>query len=139
MTLEKGVLNPESRDADEMFIGWGKAPAIDRRFLLGALPVALAGTSAAAYTVASNLSDPGAGEWLTNATHSVTGYLVNHPYPMIHVPDPSSPFGVNTVLVVARGKCTSALKLDQATSRAVKADGVLIQRCLLYTSDAADE
>ncbi len=128
MTLEKGVLNPAAKDKEDMFIGWAGAPAVDRRFLLVALPASLAVTTGAAYAVASNLSDPGAGAWLTNATHSVTGVLVNRPYPMIYTADPAAPDGVRTVLVVAQGKCTSGLDLAGATGRPVRAEGVLIQR-----------
>ncbi len=128
MSMEKGVINPENRDPHEMFIGWGRAPSVDRRFLLGALPVTLAATAGGSYLVASNLSDPGAGAWLTGATHSVTGVLTNDPYPMIRTPDATSPSGMRTILIVAEGKCTSGLKLDSAKGRLVTADGVLIER-----------
>ena len=129
MSLNKGVWRPsEKNDGDEMFIGWAKTPAVDRRFLLGALPVGLAIMGGTAYGVASNLSDPGAGAWLTNATHQVTGVLSRAPYPMIRLADPDAPFGMRTVLVVAQGKCTSGLDLEAAEGRAVTADGILIQR-----------
>ena len=128
MTKQNGVLDPQNRTRDGLFIGWAKAPAVDRRFLLGAVPAAIGASGAAAYAVASNLSDPGAGAWLTGATHSVTGVLVNHPYPMIRIVDANAPGGMRTVLVVSEGKCTSGLELDQASGRAVRADGVLIQR-----------
>ena len=128
MTIERGVINPVTHDPNEMFIGWGKAPAVDRRFLLGAAPLVLAGATGVSYLVASNLSDPGAGAWLTGATHSVTGVLATDPYPMIRMPDTTSPYGMRTVLVVAEGKCTSGLKLSDAAGGFVKADGVLIQR-----------
>ncbi|MEL7488584.1 MAG: hypothetical protein AAGJ87_15370 [Pseudomonadota bacterium] len=127
-TMEKGVFNPNKGADGEMFIGWAKAPAVDRRFLFGAIPAAVATAGGAAYAVASNLADPGAGAWLTGAAHSVSGVLVNQPYPMIRMPDPTSPFGMRTVLVVSEGKCTSGLKLDEDAGRSVRADGVLIQR-----------
>jgi len=128
MSLQRGVINPEKSHADSMFIGWAPMPRIDRRFLLGALPVALATTSGASYLVASNLSDPGAGAWLTGATHTVTGVLSADPYPMIRVPDDQAPAGMRSVLIVAEGKCTSGLKLKEESGRLVKADGVLVER-----------
>ena len=129
-SLTKGVWRPADQQAkqDEMFIGWAKTPSVDRRFLLGALPLGLVGLGGVGYGVASNLSDPGAGEWLTNATHQVTGVLARAPYPMIRLADENAPFGMRTVLVVAQGKCTSGLELEAVDGRPVTADGVLIQR-----------
>ncbi len=128
MTLSKGVISPAERDRDEMFIGWAKAPPVDRRFLLGALPVGFAGIAGFSWLNATMASDPGAGQWLTGATHEVTGALITHPYPMIRVADPSAPFGVRTVLVVAEGKCNSALDLTDQNAKPVTASGVLIER-----------
>lgn len=127
MSLAKGVL-PTADKADEMFVGWAKAPAIDRRFLLVALPLSVAATTGLAYAVARSLDDPGAGAWHTGAVHKVTGVLATRPYPMLYVADPASPFGVKTVLVVAQGKCTSALDLAADDGRAFEASGVLIER-----------
>lgn len=128
MTKSKGVLDPSAQDPHEMFIGWAKAPGVDRRFLLGALPLGLAGVGGASWLIASELDDPGAGAWLTDATHRVTGLLATTPYPMIRVADPSAPFGMRTVLLVAQGKCTSALEFGSNASSAITAAGVLIQR-----------
>ena len=128
MSMRKGVLDPAAADKEDMFIGWAGAPAVDRRFLLGALPFGLAAGGGASWLIAKELGDPGAGAWLTNATHEVRGALVNAPYPMIRVSDPAAPFGMRTVLIVAEGKCTSALKLDAHEANAIKASGVLIQR-----------
>ena len=111
MTLVKGIVSPADKDREEMFIGWAKAPAVDRRFLLGALPLGLIAGGGASWLIASELGDPGAGAWYTSATHKVTGALITAPYPMLRVSDPSAPFGMRTVLIVAQGKCTSALKL----------------------------
>jgi len=123
-----GVLDPSRDDAGEMFIGWADAPAADRRFLLGALPLGLLGAGGLGWLLAAELDDPGAGAWLTNATHKVTGVLATAPYPMIRMADPSAPFGMRTVLVVATGKCTSALEFSGAAGTPVTASGVLIQR-----------
>lgn len=128
MSLTKGVLNPGERNDDEMFIGWSNAPAIDRRFLLAAMPLGLGLSGAAAYAVASNLGDPGPGSWNTGVSHAITGYLTAAPYPMIRVPDKQAPFGMRTYLVLAEQKCTSALKLGAVSARPVSAKGVLIQR-----------
>ena len=128
MSLSKGVINPAERDANDMFVGWAKASAVDRRFLLGALPVGFAGVAGFSWLNASMASDPGAGQWLTDATHEVTGILTTSPYPMIKVLDPSAPFGVRTVLVVAQGKCNSALDLVDQNAKPVTATGVLIER-----------
>ena len=128
MTKAKGVIDPSLRDGEEMFIGWAPAPAVDRRFLLGALPLGLAGAGGASWLVASELGDPGAGAWLTDATHKVTGVLAAAPYPMIRVADAAAPFGMRTVLVVAQGKCTSGLRLRAHAGTAITASGVLIQR-----------
>ena len=128
MSPTAGVIDPSRTDTYEMFIGWAKAPAVDRRFLLGALPLGLAATGGASWLAAKELDDPGAGAWLTNATHKVTGALVTQPYPMIRIADPAAPYGARSVLVVAQGKCTSALKLDTHAAQAVTASGVLIQR-----------
>lgn len=115
------------RKDEPLFIGWDKAPAIDRRFLLGAIPLSLAGVGAAAFGVAGALDDPGAGEWASGKIETVAGALIAAPYPMIRVADAAAPFGVRTWLVVAQGKCTSALKLS-AAPRLVTARGVKIAR-----------
>ncbi len=128
MSARKGVIDPAKTDAQEMFIGWAKAPAVDRRFLLGALPFGLIAGGGASWLIAAELDDPGAGAWLTNATHKVTGALITEPYPMIRVSDPSAPFGMRTVLVVAQGKCTSALQLAERDGLPFEASGVLIER-----------
>jgi hypothetical protein len=126
MSLNRGVIPPD-RD-DELYIGWAKAPAVDRRFLLGAAPLLLGASTGISWLVAKNLGDPGAGKWEQGATHIVEGALIAKPYPMIRVSDPASPFGMRTVLVVAQGKCTGALKLDDFKGQPVRASGVLIER-----------
>jgi hypothetical protein len=126
MSLNRGVI-PPARD-DDPYIGWAKAPAVDRRFLLGAAPLLLGATTGLGWLVAKNLGDPGAGKWETGATQTIEGALVAEPYPMIRVADPASPFGMRTTLVVAEGKCTSGLKLAEFDGRPVKASGVLIER-----------
>ena len=128
MTKTKGVIDPSGHDRHEMFIGWAKAPMVDRRFLMGALPLGLVGAGGASWLIASELDDPGAGSWLTDATHRVTGVLATAPYPMIRVADPAAPFGLRTVLLVAQGKCTSALEFGGNEAAAITASGVLIQR-----------
>ena len=126
MSLNRGVI-PAERD-DELFIGWAKAPAVDRRFLLGAAPVLFGATTSLGYLVARNLSDPGAGKWETGATHVIEGALIAKPYPMIRLVDQALPFGMRSVLIVAQGKCTSALKLADRNGLPVRASGVLIER-----------
>jgi|GEM_PF-333787 len=128
MSHSKGVIDPAQRDDNEMFIGWGKPPDVDRRFLLGALPIGFASVAGFSWLNASMVSDPGAGQWLTDATHEITGALITDPYPMIRIADPAAPFGVRTVLVVAQGKCTSALDLADQNAKLVTASGVLIER-----------
>ena len=128
MSARKGVIDPAKTDTQDMFIGWAKAPAVDRRFLLGALPVGLIAGGGASWLVASELNDPGAGAWLTDATHKVTGALISAPYHMLRVTDPNAPFGMRTVLIVAQGKCTSALTLADKNGLPVEASGVLIER-----------
>lgn len=126
--VSKGIINPQKKTAGEMFVGWGPAPVVDRRFLLAALPAGLAASAGASWAIAKELDDPGAGSWLTNATHQVTGVLIDHPYPMIRLADKRAPFGMRTVLVVAQGKCTSGLTLKEVSGKSVTASGVLIQR-----------
>lgn len=126
MSLNRGVIPPD-RD-DELFIGWAKAPAVDRRFLLGAAPLLFGATTGLSWLVARSLGDPGAGKWETAATHVVEGALITKPYPMIRFADPAAAFGMRTVLIVAQGKCTSALKLGKFDGLPVKASGVLIER-----------
>jgi hypothetical protein len=126
MNLNKGVIPPNS-DPD-LFIGWAKAPAADRRFLLASFPLALAGAAGLGAFAARGLGDPGAGAWRTGETHRITGVLATRPYPMMFVADPASPFDVRTVLIVAQGKCTSSLDLAAAEGRAFTASGVLIER-----------
>ncbi len=128
MTLPKGVIDPKPKNPDEMFVGWAPAPKVDRRFLLRALPLGLAGAGGGAWVIANELDDPGAGAWLTGATHEVAGALVTDPYPMLRLADPTMPGGVRTVLIVAQGKCTSALDLYEHRGSPVTARGVLIQR-----------
>ncbi len=128
MTKVEGVIDPVANDTDEMFIGWAPAPAVDRRFLLGALPLGLAASVGSSWLVSKELGDPGAGAWQTNATHRVTGVLSTDPYPMLRIADPSAPYGMRTVLIVAQGKCTSALQLADVAGKVVTAAGALIQR-----------
>ncbi len=126
MTLTRGVIAPKPEA--EMFIGWAKAPAVDRRFLLGAMPLMLAGTTGLGWLVAKELDDPGAGRWAQGATHVVEGVLSAKPYPLIRVADAAAPFGMRSVLIVAQGKCTGALKLAELDAKPVRASGVLIER-----------
>ena len=126
MTRARGVF--EKSPKGDLFIGWAKAHAVDRRFLLGAIPLGLAATTAVGLVKARNLPDPGAGAWLTGATHEVDGVLARAPYPMLRVADPASPFGMRTVLIVAQGKCTSGLDLEAVDGRMARARGVLIER-----------
>jgi hypothetical protein len=126
MSLNKGVLGPDP-DKD-LFIGWAKAPAADRRFLLLSLPLALAGAAGLGHAFARALEDPGAGAWKTGETHRITGVFATRPYPMMFVADPGSAYDVRTVLIVARGKCTSSLDLATVDGRAFEARGVLIER-----------
>lgn len=127
MSRTKGVVDPSQKDRDDFFVGYLDTPKVDRRFLLGALPVALAGGAGASWAIAKELGDPGAGSWQTGKTHEITGALVANPYPMIRMPAPGTPYGMRTALLVAIGKCTSSLKLKKEPS-AVTASGVLIQR-----------
>lgn len=126
MTFNRGVYAP--KNDDDLFIGWAKAPAVDRRFLLGAMPLTLAATTGLGWLVARELDDPGAGRWEQGATHVVEGVLSAKPYPMIRVRDEAAPFGMRSVLIVAQGKCTSGLKLADMDGLPVKASGVLIAR-----------
>lgn len=126
MTLNRGVF--PGRVDDDMYIGWAKTPAVDRRFLVAALPAMLAGVAGAAYVVASDLDDPGAGAWKTGALYRATGVLATRPYPMLRVADATAPDGVRSVLIVAQGKCTSALKLPANDGRSYAVAGALIER-----------
>ena len=128
MTFSPGVIDPSKDDKDEMFVGWAKAPKVDRRFLLGALPLGLAGAGGAGWLIANNLDGPGPGSWLNNATHSITGALVNAPYPMLRMHDPKAPFGLRSVLIVAEGKCLNTLKLGPGGTKPVTLSGSLIER-----------
>ncbi len=128
MSLKPGVLNPSKNDKHDMFVGWDKVPVVDRRFLFGALPLALLGTSGASYAIAKNVSDPGAGARLTTAPHSVTGVLVHAPYPMIRVADAASVYGLRSMLIIAQGKCNTGYDFSETQGHAVKADGVIVQR-----------
>ena len=62
-TLEPGVISP--KNTDDMFIGWTAAPKVDRRFLLGMLPLGLVAGGGASAIIARAKSDPGAGVWQT--------------------------------------------------------------------------
>lgn len=126
--LTPGITDPSISDKGEMFIGWAPAPKVDRRFLLGALPLAFAATTGISYAIASEFDDPGAGSWNTGATHAVTGAWSTYPYPALRMLDESVPGGVRTVLVVTAGKCTSVLGNTPDTARPVQASGVLIER-----------
>lgn len=126
MSFNRGVYAPGG--AGDPYIGWAKAPAVDRRFLLGAAPLLLGATTGLSFLTAGALEDPGAGRWETGATHVVEGALIARPYPMIRIADAAAPGGVRSVLVVAQGKCTSALRLAAHEGQGVRARGVLIER-----------
>ena len=128
MSKTPGIIDPHKNDPEDLFVGWAKAPRADRRFLLAALPLGLAGAAGVSWLSASSLDDPGAGAWLTGATHEITGRLLAHPYPMVLIPDENAPYGLRTVLVVTEGKCTSSLKLAAQDGNTYIAKGVLIQR-----------
>ena len=126
MSLNKGVVPPDR--AKEMFVGWAKAPAADRRFVIASFPFAVAGAAGLGALAAGSFEDAGAGAWRTGKTHRITGVLSTMPYPMMFVADPASPYDVRTVLIVAQGKCTSSLDLAANEGRAFTASGVLIER-----------
>ncbi|MBY0421929.1 MAG: hypothetical protein K2Q06_06460, partial [Parvularculaceae bacterium] len=126
MTRAQGVLGGNRET--EPFIGWAKAPAIDRRFLLAATPFALLGAAGAGFGLAGAQNDPGAGEWRTGGTTEIKGVLAARPYPMLYVADAAAPGGVRTVLLVAEGKCTEQLKLADEVGKPVSARGHLIRR-----------
>ena len=128
MKLPNGAIVPRKKNDHDMFIGWAKAPAVDRRFLLGALPLGLAAAGGISWQIAKELDDPGAGAWHTGATHKVTGVLTAKPYPMLRIEDASAPLGMRSILIVAEGKCTSALSLEAVDGQMVTVSGVLIQR-----------
>jgi hypothetical protein len=128
MTLTPGVIDPSKSDPDDLFVGYAPTPLVDRRFLMAALPLGAAALSGASWLSARKLDDPGAGDWRTGETHQITGALIAYPYPMIRMPAPDAPFGVRTALVVATGKCTSALDLRERRTTPVTASGVLIRR-----------
>lgn len=128
MTLTSGVIDPAKSDPDELFVGYGSTPLIDRRFLMMALPLGAAGACGTSWLMARELGDPGAGEWRVGETQRITGALIADPYPMIRTPAPGDAFGVRTTLLVATGKCTSALDLHKNQASPVTASGVLIQR-----------
>lgn len=127
-TRRQGMIRPADTDKQDMFIGWAKAPSVDRRFLLGALPLSLLATTGASYAIASNLDDPGAGAWLTGETIEMTGLYFTAPYPHLRIIDEAMPGGVRTVLVVTQGKCTTSLQKDPSQGRPVTARGFLIER-----------
>ncbi|MEM8988288.1 MAG: hypothetical protein AAGC95_16350 [Pseudomonadota bacterium] len=129
MSLVPGVLPPKDNDGgDDFFMGYAKAPKVDRRFWLGAAPLALLGTTGLSAAFTHFHSDPGAGAWLTGETFAVTGVLDQAPYPIIRIADAATPGGVRTVLVVAEGKCTSGLPFDSVLGQAATVNGVLIER-----------
>lgn len=127
MSLSKGVFR-RGPDESDFFVGWAAAPAVDRRFLLGALPLGALGAAGLGYVRSRALDDPGAGAWLTSETRSLDGVMGKTPYPMLYVEDAASPFRIRTVLVVAQGKCTQALDIAAVAGQAVKVTGVPIER-----------
>jgi hypothetical protein len=126
MTKQRKHLNVGTKREEDFFIGWAKAPSVDRRFLLGGIPAVVAASGGMGWLVAKELDDPGAGAWLTGATHEVTGQLVANPYPMM-ISDAGTD-AQRTTLIVAQGKCTSALDLALKEGGTFKASGVLIER-----------
>lgn len=120
------IIRPES--GGDLFIGWAKAPAADRRFLVAALPLALAGAAGAGWALATAQEDPGAGAWRIGETARLTGALVAAPYPLLRVADAAAPFGVRSHLIVARGKCASALRLPDGDGRLYTIVGAPIER-----------
>ena len=127
MSLAQGVYSGSDQEA-EVFIGWAKAPMADRRFLLAALPLAGLGAVLGARALADAMGDPGAGRRVSGPVARLTGVLAATPYPMLYVEDAAAPSGVRTILIVAEGKCTSALKLAARSNQVVTAAGKLIER-----------
>ncbi|WP_306252656.1 hypothetical protein [Parvularcula sp. IMCC14364] len=126
MKRQDSLLIHDPGQEEDFFIGWGKLPSRDRRFLLGAVPAIAALSAGKGWAVASQLQDPGAGSWQTDSTHEVTGELVRAPYPMIRGVDAQG--RVMTTLLVAMGKCTSSLDIAMQAGGVHTATGVLIER-----------
>jgi len=129
-----------TKRADDFFIGWSaEAPKADRRFLLGAGGLLLAGAVLGGAASGARSSDPGPGSWDQAGVGETTGLLVADPYPaLIHETDN----GLRTAFLASNGKLGVAGRLPKdLVGGAAVVRGTLIkrgERTMIALADAPD-
>ena len=127
------------RDND-FFVGWSEeAPKADRRFLLGAGVVLLAGAALGGAAFGSRQAPPGPGAWDQAAIADRQGLLIADPYPAL-ISETSS--GIQTAFLGSNGKLgiKSLLPADLIGAPAIVRGSVMQRgsRSMIAIADAPD-
>ena len=117
----------KQKSKDSFFIGYGKTPDRDKRFLLTAVPLLVLGAAGFANLFALSQQKPAAAKWGENDL-SLRGRLIKQPYPHILVANNYTPRGYDTVFLVQEGKLGAQSLVDEVEERYVEAKGKLITR-----------
>jgi hypothetical protein len=128
-----------SKPEDEFFIGWGKTPKPDRRFLLGASLGLLAMSGGTAAFLAQSHAPVGTGDWDMSGVRAFSGILVREPYPMLRtLALDGTP---RTAFLATNGKTGVQKRLNGLADGPVTITGSVIQRranAMIAVIDGAD-
>ncbi len=105
--MSKPPLKP--RVSDEPFVGYGKTPSVDRRFMLAFGGVTTLLTAGMGYAIAKVQPSGGRGNWDMGTQVSLTGMVSAAPYAHIRVFEAGQ---VRTVLLGCETKCGARERLD---------------------------
>ncbi|MEP0070416.1 hypothetical protein [Pyruvatibacter sp.] len=111
---------------DDFFIGYQKAPAIDRRWFLLAAPALVAGAAGMGSVLSGAQSHPGHGSWDLDNITRIAGTLVRDPYAALIIPTAEG--GQQRVLLVSEGKSSPLGNIDQCLGDQVEIAGNLLLR-----------
>lgn len=112
---------------DDFFVGYKPMPNKERRFLLAAIPLVIAGIGGLGALIATNQKKPDAAIWGRREV-SIQGKLVKSPYPYLMVPNRYSAVGYDTVFLVKLGKYGSQEMVKDLDAENVKVTGKILSR-----------
>lgn len=115
---------------DPFFVGYLKAPAALRPFLIIASLVFILGSGALGYAIAASQDDPGPGAMRFDfGQQTVQGVLELTPTPVLHVTQGSEQIPVGEALILAgQGKNGAVTRAEELEGQLVHARGVMVER-----------
>jgi hypothetical protein len=113
---------------DPFYVGYLPLPKSLKRFVMLFAGIWMLGMVGLAALIASNQQDPGSGVSETSSTQLVEGYLTVDPYPLLHVPDPDSPSGTRSILLVSAFKFGASDRVAEFADQSVEVTGHFIRR-----------